>query len=146
MPFRALRASKAFTVFVVCVGVFSDVLLQNLVVPVLPYALKERVGLADEADVQWWNSLLLAAFGGAFMLGSRTCGLDRSVLALLLSLSVRLCVGFLMDVSLFFSSPSSSSPSCHLGMTALLRLFPNLLPAPPFSFSALLSAPRHFAV
>ena len=81
MPFRALRASKSFTVFVVCVGVFSDVLLQNLVVPVLPYALKERVGLTDEADVQWWNSLLLAAFGGAFMLGSRTCGLDRSVLS-----------------------------------------------------------------
>ena len=145
MPFRALRASKAFTVFVVCVGVFSDVLLQNLVVPVLPYALKERVGLADEADVQWWNSLLLAAFGGAFMLGSRTCGLDRSVLALLLSLSVGLCVGFLMDVSpLFLSFPSS--PSCHLGMTALLRLLPQSSPCPPFSFSALLSAPRHFTV
>ena len=76
MHLHALRASSAFTVFVVCVGVFSDVLLQNLVVPVLPYALKERVGLVDEVDLQWWNSLLLAAFGGAFMLGSRTYGLD----------------------------------------------------------------------
>ena len=124
MPFRALRASKAFTVFVVCVGVFSDVLLQNLVVPVLPYALKERVGLADEADVQWWNSLLLASFGGAFMLGSRTCGLDRSVLSLLLTmltLLVGLRVDFLMDISPL--SLSSSSPSCQLGVTASLRLF-----------------------
>ncbi len=72
MPLHTLRASKAFTIFVVCVAVFSDVLLQNLVVPVLPYALKERVGLRNEADIQRWNSLLLSAFGGAFMLGSCT--------------------------------------------------------------------------
>ena len=147
MPFRTLRASKAFTVFVVCVGVFSDVLLQNLVVPVLPYALKERVGLADEADVQWWNSLLLAAFGAAFMLGSRTCGLDRSVHSLLLSLLsllVGMCVVFLMDISpLFLSSPS---PPCHLGITASLHLFSSSSPYLPFPFSALLSASVLFGV
>ena len=150
MPFRALRASKAFTVFVVCVGVFSDVLLQNLVVPVLPYALKERVGLADEADVQWWNSLLLAAFGAAFMLGSRTCGLDLSVHSLLwsllslLSLSVGMCVVLLMDISpLFLSSPS---PPCHLGMTASLHLFSSSSTCLPFPFSALLSASVLFGV
>lgn len=80
MRFHALRASKAFVVFVVCLAVFSDVLLQNLVVPVLPYALKERVGLVDEVDVQWWNSLLLAAFGGAFMTGSCTYELCHLVL------------------------------------------------------------------
>lgn len=89
MPLRALRASKTFTVFVVCVAVFSDVLLQNLVVPVLPYALEERVGLQNAVDVQWWNSVLLAAFGGAFMLGSCKCGFG---------------IGFLFYVSFFFPS------------------------------------------
>ena len=79
MRLHALRASKGFTVFVVCVAVFSDILLQNLVVPVLPYALEERVGLTDEAEVQRWNSILLAAFGGALMMGSREYELDSSV-------------------------------------------------------------------
>ena len=145
MPFRALRASKAFTIFVVCVGVFSDVLLQNLVVPVLPYALKERVGLADEADVQWWNSLLLASFGGAFMLGSRTCGLDRSVHSLLLlTLSVALCVifpdGYFSLVS-FPPLPFSLMSFWHDCSS------PSFLPfalCPPIPFSALLSASMYF--
>ena len=78
MIFHDLRASKEFTAFVVCVAVFSDVLLQNLIVPVLPYALRERVGLTDEVDVQRWNSLLLSAGGGAFLLGSCTYGLYDS--------------------------------------------------------------------
>ena len=86
MPLRALRASKAFTVFVVCLAVFSDVFLQNLVVPVLPYALKVRVGLKDEVDLQWWNSLLLAAFGGAFMLGSCKYGVGLGSFACVLLL------------------------------------------------------------
>ena len=49
----------------------TDMFLANLILPVLPYALSERVGLAQE-DVQRWNSVLLASFGGAQMLGSRT--------------------------------------------------------------------------
>jgi len=69
MFLTSLRASKTFTVTVVCVAVFADVLLQNLVVPVLPYALKERVGLRYEGDVQRWASVLLSAFGGSFMGG-----------------------------------------------------------------------------
>ena len=73
MSLQALRASKTFTVFVVCVAVFADILLQNLVVPVLPYALRERVGLTEEEDVQKWSSILLSAFGGAFMGGSCEC-------------------------------------------------------------------------
>lgn len=70
MLFRSLRASAAFTVFVVCVAVFADVLLQNLIVPVLPYALRGRVGLTGEEDVQKWQSILLSAFSATFMGGS----------------------------------------------------------------------------
>lgn len=72
MFLHSIRASKTFTIFVVCVAVFADVLLQNLVVPVLPYALGERVGLTNEADVQRWNSFLIAAFGAAWTSGSCT--------------------------------------------------------------------------
>ena len=65
------RASKTFTTLVVCVSIFTDILLQNLIVPVLPYALSERVGLSSKDDVQKWNSILLAAFGASLMVGSR---------------------------------------------------------------------------
>ncbi len=67
---QKFRASKTFTTFVVCVSIFTDVLLQNLIVPVLPYALSERVGLSREDDVQKWNSILLASFGGSSVVGS----------------------------------------------------------------------------
>ena len=72
MFLHSIRASNTFTIFVVCVAVFADVLLQNLVVPVLPYALGERVGLTNETDLQRWNSVLIAAFGAAWTSGSCT--------------------------------------------------------------------------
>lgn len=72
MLFHAFRASKGFVTLVVSVAVFTDTLLQNLLVPVLPYALHSRIGLQDGADIQHWTSILSAAFGGAFMVGSCT--------------------------------------------------------------------------
>ena len=95
MLFHDLRVSKKFTTFVVCVAVFSDVLLQGLLVPVLPYALTERLGLTDEVDVQRWNSLLLSAGAGTFMLGSCEYALHDS--------SVN-CCGVCVEVYLCFSS------------------------------------------
>lgn len=68
---REIRSSKGFVIFVVCVAVFTDLLLSNLIVPMLPYALLERVGLPEE-DVQKWNSILLALYGGSQMVGSCT--------------------------------------------------------------------------
>ncbi len=70
MVAQSFRASKTFTTFVVCVSIFTDILLQNLIVPVLPYALSERVGLSREDDVQRWNSILLGSYGGSLMVGS----------------------------------------------------------------------------
>lgn len=69
MVTHKFRSSKAFITFVVCVAMLTDMFLANLILPVLPYALSERVGFAQE-DVQRWNSVLLASFGGAQMLGS----------------------------------------------------------------------------
>lgn len=75
---RSLRSSKTFITLVVSVSVFTDILLQNLVVPVLPFALSERVGLSDAGDIQRWNSILLSAFGGALIIGSCTCSTFQS--------------------------------------------------------------------
>ncbi|KAL8654501.1 MAG: hypothetical protein Q9226_003409 [Calogaya cf. arnoldii] len=66
---RSFRASKTFTTLVVSFAIFTDILIQNLVVPVLPYALHTRVGLDDEDDIQRWTSILLAAFGAVLMIG-----------------------------------------------------------------------------
>lgn len=67
---REFRASKTFITFVISMSIFTDILLQNLIVPVLPYALRERVGLSGEDEVQKWNSILLGAFSASLMVGS----------------------------------------------------------------------------
>ena len=50
-------------------AVFTDMMLYGLVVPMLPYVLSDRIGIA-QGNVQRWNSILLGSFGGALMLGS----------------------------------------------------------------------------
>ena len=67
---REFRASKTFVTFVISMSIFTDILLQNLIVPVLPYALRERVGLSEEIEVQKWNSILLGAYSACLMVGS----------------------------------------------------------------------------
>ena len=67
---RSFRASKTFVTFVVCVALFTDILILSLVVPVLPYALSSRIGLQTEAQIQSWTSILLAAYGIASIMGS----------------------------------------------------------------------------
>lgn len=67
---QELRSSKAFAIFVVGLAIFTDTLLLNLILPMLPYALHSRIGL-PESDVQRWNSILLASYGGALIPGCR---------------------------------------------------------------------------
>ncbi|KAL8727012.1 MAG: hypothetical protein Q9181_005857, partial [Wetmoreana brouardii] len=55
--------------FVVGAAVFTDMMLYGLIVPMLPYVLLDRVGIAPQ-DVQRWTSILLGSFGGALMIGS----------------------------------------------------------------------------
>ncbi|KIW03665.1 uncharacterized protein PV09_04987 [Verruconis gallopava] len=66
---RSVRSSKTFTLIVVCIAVFSDVFTYGVIVPVLPFALTERLGVSDE-DVQKWNSILLGVLGVAIVVGS----------------------------------------------------------------------------
>lgn len=67
---REFRASKVFTVFVVSLSIFSEMLLLNIIVPILPFLIRERLHF-DEVNVQKWSSILLAAHGFAMIVGSR---------------------------------------------------------------------------
>ncbi|PYI12920.1 MFS general substrate transporter [Aspergillus violaceofuscus CBS 115571] len=74
------RSSPTLVVVVVCIAVFTDIFLYGLIVPVLPFALEERIGLSGK-DVQRWSSILLATYGGSILirsvfagwLGDQTC-------------------------------------------------------------------------
>lgn len=65
-----IRRSNAFIIFVVCVSIFTDFLLMNLVVPILPYVLSDRLRLSP-TGTQLWSSILLASHGATMSIGSR---------------------------------------------------------------------------
>ncbi|KAE8353685.1 major facilitator superfamily domain-containing protein [Aspergillus coremiiformis] len=67
------RSSSPFVTLVVCVAIFTDIFLYGLIVPVLPFALKVRIGLADH-DIQLWASAFLAVYGASILLGSLLFG------------------------------------------------------------------------
>ncbi|KAH6674853.1 MFS transporter-like protein [Halenospora varia] len=73
-PFAlGFRSSKTFTYWTIYVAIFTDTFLYSLIVPVIPFALAERAAVPAQ-DTQYHVSLLLAAFGGAQMLGSPVFG------------------------------------------------------------------------
>jgi MFS family permease len=99
----AFRSSTPFIAFTVCLAVFTDIFLYGLVVPVMPFALTERAGIAEE-DIQSWNAILLGAYSLALFIGSPISGIyaDRTqsrrfpLLLGLLALAgstILLCVG-----------------------------------------------------
>ncbi|KAF7588437.1 hypothetical protein BBP40_005701 [Aspergillus hancockii] len=51
----------------------SDIFLYGLIVPVLPFALKERLGLGDH-HIQRWASAWLAVYGASILVGSLLFG------------------------------------------------------------------------
>jgi MFS family permease len=83
------RSSKLFIIFTVGVAVFTDIFLYGIIVrtldplevsgltklqvPVIPFALSNRAGVAEDS-VQKWVSVLLAVYGGALLVGSPIAG------------------------------------------------------------------------
>lgn len=67
------RSKRVFIIATVAVGLFTDLFLYGLVVPVLPFMLKERLDIPDQ-DVQTYVSGLLAAYAGASVLFSLPAG------------------------------------------------------------------------
>lgn len=67
------RSNTSFIVATVAIAIFSDLFLYGLVVPVLPFMLKDRINLPQD-QVQTYVSGLLAVFAGASMLSSLPAG------------------------------------------------------------------------
>ncbi|KAK1088227.1 hypothetical protein LTR33_000650 [Friedmanniomyces endolithicus] len=68
------RSNTYFIVATVAIGLFTDLFLYGLVVPILPYMLRDRVGLPPE-QIQSNVSGLLAAYAGASVVCSPFAGL-----------------------------------------------------------------------
>ncbi|CCX10561.1 MFS transporter-like protein [Pyronema domesticum] len=97
------RSSKGFIVSVVAMSVFTDNFLYGLAVPVFPFAIEVRAGVAHE-DVQKWVSILLGAFGAGLLVSAPIFGwiADRTTgrrmpfvagLVLLAAATILLCLG-----------------------------------------------------
>ncbi|KAF6237389.1 hypothetical protein HO173_004279 [Letharia columbiana] len=72
-PLLKYRSSYSFILGTVSIAVFTDIFLYGIIVPVIPFALTTRVGVA-EADVQHWVSVLIAVYGAALLGASPICG------------------------------------------------------------------------
>ncbi|KAL3478656.1 major facilitator superfamily domain-containing protein [Aspergillus californicus] len=68
-----LRSSRSFVTWVVAIAVFTDVFIYGMIIPILPEVLKTRVSVPED-ELQKWMSILLAAFGGALLVGSPIFG------------------------------------------------------------------------
>ncbi|EXJ92143.1 hypothetical protein A1O3_00693 [Capronia epimyces CBS 606.96] len=64
--FLEFRSSKGFILFAVCWSVFTDVFLYGIIVPVIPFALQDRVHISQK-DTQHWVSVLLAVYAAALL-------------------------------------------------------------------------------
>lgn len=71
--FFRIRSSPSYTLATLCLAFFNDSFLFGAIIPVLPYALHERIEI-DEDDAQIWISVLLAIYGGAVLIGSLVFG------------------------------------------------------------------------
>ncbi|KAF2453508.1 MFS transporter [Lineolata rhizophorae] len=67
------RSSKWFICMTVSIAVFTDIFLYGLIVPVIPFALEQRAGVAHD-KVQYWVAVLIAIYGAALLAGSPVCG------------------------------------------------------------------------
>ena len=67
------RSSTLFITSTVGIGLFTDLFLYGLVVPILPFILRDRIGI-PVAETQSHVSGLLAAYAGASVLFSPVAG------------------------------------------------------------------------
>lgn len=67
------RSNTLFILSTVAIGMFTDLLLYGLVVPILPFILVERIHIPHD-EVQYYTSLLLACYAGAQVLFSPVAG------------------------------------------------------------------------
>lgn len=67
------RASTLFIILVVGVGIFTDLFLYAIVVPVFPFLLRDRLDIPDD-KIQLYVSALLGVFGASSFFFSPVAG------------------------------------------------------------------------
>jgi MFS family permease len=67
------RSSTLFIISTVGVGIFTDLFLYALIVPILPFILKDRLNI-PQTSIQTYTSLLLASFAAASFCFSPVAG------------------------------------------------------------------------
>ena len=65
-PYLKYRSSNAFIITTICFASFTDLFLYGIIVPVIPFALLNRVHIPVK-DVQHWVSILLAVYAAALI-------------------------------------------------------------------------------
>lgn len=68
------RSNTFFILSTVAIGLFTDLFLYGLVVPVLPFILSDRVSL-PHSEIQSYTSILLACYAGASLVFSLPTGI-----------------------------------------------------------------------
>ncbi|CAG9944588.1 unnamed protein product [Clonostachys rosea f. rosea IK726] len=71
--FLELRSSAGLIVTTASFATFTDVFLYAVIVPVLPFSLSSRAGVAED-QVQYWISISLAVYGAALLASSPIWG------------------------------------------------------------------------
>jgi MFS family permease len=74
-----VRSSRLFILTTICIAVATDTFLYGMIVPVIPFALSSRAGVAP-SSVQSYTSILLAVYGAALLVCAPFAGFyaDRS--------------------------------------------------------------------
>ena len=68
------RSNTFFIISTVAIGLFTDLFLYGLVVPILPFILRERIGI-PHSQIQHYTSVLLACYAGASVIFSLPAGI-----------------------------------------------------------------------
>jgi MFS family permease len=71
--FLALRSSKWFILFAVCLGLFTDSFFYTSVVILVPFSIHRQAGIPDE-KIQMWTGVLMACFSIPLTFGSPIAG------------------------------------------------------------------------
>ncbi|CAG8971805.1 hypothetical protein HYALB_00001915, partial [Hymenoscyphus albidus] len=73
-PFLKQRSSTTFILATVALGLFTDLFLYGLVVPILPFILRDRLNTAPDS-LQNLTSIILACYAGSLLLFSLPAGI-----------------------------------------------------------------------
>ena len=67
------RSNTIFILSTVAIGIFTDLFLYSLVVPILPFLLDERIGI-PQSQIQSYTSALLTVYAGSSVIFSPVAG------------------------------------------------------------------------